>query len=274
MANVTYDGDDGGSPDAPVAAPPPPPPAPYRPWAPYSPTPYSPYSRSGGKGPQTSRSAPVDHAWDGVAAGYKSEIEDLALQWQQVAGFSVTIDEATLRKMADAHVVSMRDFGLWMWNNGPGMTDEIKQRSPWLAWGLDQTTFNRQLSDYEDTYEQLTGQRVAFDPAVGKQMDMASNFLWEAFRNNLTQSGLREELMHDETIRNTYGWIKFGLTFDDFQQRKVDMRIAFGQDLSNDQAMLQLQYLHQAQGANRAVTAPAPQGQQQGPVTPTEVTVR
>lgn len=221
-------------------------------------------------------SAPVDHTWDGIPSGYQTELEDLAMQWQQVAGFGITIDQKALRKMADAHVVSLRDLGLWMWNNG-GMSDDLKQRSPWLAWGMDQSTFQRQLSDYQDTYEQLTGQRADFDPSTlvgGKQMDMASAYFWQSFQQNLTQSGLRERLLHDDRVQSTYGWVRFGLDFDTFQQRKVDMRMSFGQDLNNDQAVLQLQYLHQTQGSGRAVTAQAPSGQTQGPAAASEVQVR
>lgn len=256
---------------APIDEPPAPPP--YAP-SPAPPTPGRQYAPSapkyGAAKTSAAPSAPVDHTWDGVPSGYKTELEDLALQWQQVAGFGVTIDEATLRKMADAHVVSLRDLGMWMWRSGP-MTDDLKNRSPWLAFGMDQSTFNRQLSDYQDTYEQLTGQRPGWNQA---NPDAVTYQMSDAFQRNLTQSGLREELMHDENIRSTYGWIKFGLNFDDFQNRKTDMRLSFGQELTNDQAVLQLQYLHQAQGSGRAVAAQAPPAQQQGPATPSEVTVR
>jgi len=210
--------------------------------------------------------------WDGVASGYKTELEDLALQWQQVAGFGLTIDEASLRKMADAHVVSMRDFGQYMWTNL--MPTDLKDRAPWLAWGIDQSTWNRQLSDYTDTYEQITGDRPNFAVSAGGQMDAPSSTFWDAFTRNLTQSGLREKLLHDEGIKQTFGWVRFGLDFDTFQQRKTDMRLSFGVDLSNEQAVLQLQYLHQSAGASRSVQAVAPPGQQQGPVTPTEAEVR
>lgn len=226
--------------------------------------------------PQASYAAaatPVDPLWDGIAAGYKTELEDLALQWQQVAGFNVTIDEPTLRKMADAHVVALRDMGQWIWNQSPLLSTQEKQRAPWLAWGLDQTSWNRQLSDYLDSYEQLTGQRPAFAISDQGQLSGESQRFWGAFADNLTQTGLRERLLHDDSIQQQFGWVRFGLDYDTFQQRKVDMRMTFGFDVSNDQAVLQLQYLHQAQGASRAVQAQAPAGQQ-GSVTPTEVEVR
>jgi hypothetical protein len=260
--------DDPGNYDYEPAPPPSDPPARQQ----QAPTPRGPYA----PGPQphvaSAPAAPTDHTWDGIPSGYHTELEDLALQWQQIAGFSVTIDEAALRKMADAHVVSLRDLGQWMWGTQGAMSGDLKQRSPWLAFGMDQTSFQRQLSDYQDTYQQLTGQRLDFS------MDASTNpsigWVWQAFSQNLTQSGLREQFLHDQNMLNTYGWLKFGLDFDTFQQRKVDMRVSFGQDLTNDQAILQLQYQHQAQGSSRAVTAPAPQGQQAGPVTPTEVEVR
>lgn len=225
--------------------------------------------------PQSSSASSTDHTWDGIASGYQTELEDLALQWQQLAGFGMTIDEATLRKMADAHVISLRDMGQWLWNSGV-MPEDLKERTPWLAFGIDQTTWNQQLGQYEDMYEQITGQRLNFGLNIGaaEAADPGNVAIVQAFMGNLSQSAFREALLHDQRIMSTYGWVKFGLDFDTFQQRKVDMRMQFGQDLSNDQAVLQLQYLHQAQGSGRAVTAAAPQGQQAGPVTPTEVEVR
>lgn len=213
------------------------------------------------------------HTWDGIAAGYKAELEDLAMQWQQIDGFSVSINEDTLRRMADAGVTSLRDMGQWIYHNA-GWGSLIRGKV-WLWFGMDQSTYMRQLGDYQDAFERYTGTRPDLNMHMDTQQpsDAYAQMLFDAFSQGLSQSALTEKLLHDENTRSAYGWIKYGLTFDDFQQKKTDFRVTFGQDLSNEQAILQLQYLHQAQGASRQVTAPAPAGQAPAPEI-SEVEVR
>lgn len=264
----------GGGPPVPI--PPPPPDTPPPPTMPDSPgPPPGPYGSPAATRPPPP-SAPVDHTWDGIASGYKTELEDLALLWQQTIGFQVTIDEKTLRRMADAHVISSRDMGQWMWASGL-LSDDLRGRIPWAAFGMDQSSYQRTLGDLQDAIERYTGTRPAFvtNPSAADPANAGwDKMIWAALVTGESQSGFTEQLLHDENVRSHYGWIKYGLDYDTFQQRKTDMRVTFGQDLSNDQAILQLQYLHQNQGSSREVTAPAPSGGQAPAPAISEVEVR
>jgi hypothetical protein len=139
---------------------------------------------------------------------------------------------------------------------------------------LDQSTYVSQLGSYQDMVEQLTGQRPDFklDMATGNTGDQFSQMIWAAFRSQESQSGFREKLLHDSNIRQQFGWLRFGLQYDDFQNRKTDMRMNFGQDLTDQQALLQLEYMHSAAGAGRGATVQAPQ--RPPDVGVSEVTVR
>ena len=180
-----------------------------------------------------------------------SEIADLVTQWELLAGYAVQdIPQWAINDMADnkfIDIANLYDVGQYMqhfvgsqpWQIHPaqGMPGQ------WAWFGMSATEYQTKLEAYDSTFMSLTGQNV---PA-----DLVDQALRQ-HQGTMTGAQFSTWLLNQASVKNTYGWLRFGLDFQQFQQRKLDMQSAFGTNyyLSDAQAVAQLTYLHAAQGAN------------------------
>ena len=124
---------------------------------------------------------------------------------------------------------------------------------PWAQFGMTLTEYDTHLAAFNSSFRQLTG------------VDAPQDIITQALAQNQGRmSGPQFEswLLAQENIKQQYGWLRYGLDFQSFQQQKLQMRQGLGRDLTDAEAVAQLQYRHTAQGRDLMAVA-RPQGQQQ-----------
>ena len=211
-----------------------------------------------------------------VPPGEYNILQSLASQWEALTGFAAAVPDWALLEMANEHLSSLQAFGQHIANdiamgsfaNAPQFTALVATQ-PWAMYGLDRTSYQSLATSFGTEYTKLTGQAIPPDQ------------LAKAFQSSQTGAGgllsgseYNQQLMNDANIQKTYGWVKYGLDYNAFQQQKLTMKQAFGNTLTDQQAVTQLQYFHANQGANMAVhqqTASPGQNQPKATGTPQSV---
>lgn len=192
---------------------------------------------------------PNYQSWSDVPPGERNFISGLFDQWNQSVGYTVQIPQWALIEMANLGINSAFAVGQYMWahisdqgrdTGAYFVPPQAVMNSPWAAFGLGADAFKAAYTSYQQTLKELTG-------GTGD---------WGQFSNLLTQQGgqmnaawLRGNLMQDPEMLKTYGWLRYGVDYTQFQTQKLQWGHLFGKDLTNDEGVAQLQYLHQAQGA-------------------------
>lgn len=197
------------------------------------------------------------------------QIRDLINQWEQLVGFAVTVADWMINEMADnmnyaaqGHAITtLYDVGRYMSYHigdparGDTLWDPVNAVAmPWAAWGMSATEYNSKLGAWDTAFRTLTGQSVSRD-----WLDQALT----QHQGTMTGQQFETWLLTQDAIKNQYGWLKYGLDFQQFQTQKLQMRTGFGRDLTDEEAVTQLRYHHAAQGPNVAVTAQQTLGQQE-----------
>lgn len=265
-------GDNGGQPlDEPGPDPstPPPPPPPPPPGNGYGGSNY---------GQQRKPPPPPPNPFEGVPQDRITQITQLADQWNMATGFAFKIPDWAMKEMmTSAHVMSLYDFGQYMFGHmqGAGHTGgayfipaDYAASYPWAQYGLDETQYHGAVMAFDNTFMSLTGQAATQD-----LIDQALH----VHQGQMTGPQFQTWLLSQDKIKNTYGWLKYGLDFNQFQTQKLQMRTQFGRDLDNSEAVTQLQYLHSASGPNMAVQVNPTFSQQekrQAQIGPTQSEVR
>jgi len=184
------------------------------------------------------------------------QMRDLVNQWQQLVGYSMTVTDWAVTEMSDHpnQFATLFDVGQYMMGHRqgsgtgapsgasfiPGWYDTM----PWAQFGMSANEYHSTYAGFDAVFRKLTGH--ALEPGV----------ILHVLRNMggaLSATEFETWMMGEDSIKNTYGWLKYGLDFNQFQQQKLDMRTHFGRDLTDAEAVTQLQYYHQAQGTNQAV---------------------
>lgn len=182
--------------------------------------------------------------WADVPSGEQNVINSLLDQWRQASGFYGTVPDWAKMWAAKEGIGSVYQMGQYMdahtnYNGGdsgayfipPGAT----AHAPWAAFGMTADAFQAQLKSYQATMEQYTG--------TGGDYADFTRFM-QAGQGNISPQFMIETMLHDQNMLNTYGWLKYGLNYDQFQQQKQQMKQSFGFDLSNEEAVKQLEYFH------------------------------
>lgn len=130
---------------------------------------------------------------------------------------------------------------------------------PWAKFGLNKGEYASTSTIYSTEYKKITGQDISAD-ALGKAFANPD----EALGGLMTGSQYQQQLMQDANIQKTYGWVKYGMDFSQWQQQKLQMRTSMGRDISDSEAGALLQYHTQAAGSSATAQARVPQS------TPTE----
>jgi hypothetical protein len=202
-------------------------------------------------------------SWKDVPTGEQNALRDLRDQWEKNAGYIYTINDGDLFNIANASngVSTLADFGKYFTAQLPA---SYVQAQPWIGLGLTKDVYAGLATSYGTEYQKLTGQTIdasSLAQAFQNVKDPTGN-------NFLSASQYAEQLQSDQKIQNTYGWVKYGLDYNQFQQHKMAMQQAFGAPPTDQQAVQGLQYWHQNAGANAAVHAANPSTSNNAPATP------
>lgn len=219
-----------------------------------------------------------------LPAAMRSQLDDLRNQWEALTGFRATVQDWQLVEMANSAayqsgpaspiqvsightIATLFDFGQYMKAHVNPTGDaygaltigqDVYQNMPWAFYGLKPEEYASQATTFATEYKKVTGQDISAS-ALGSAFDSMK----DSTGGLLTGSEYAQRLMQDQNIQKTYGWVKYGYDYNQFQQQKIQMRSLFGRDLSDQEATTQLQYLHAAQGGNHEVTAQTQQSQGQ-----------
>ena len=195
------------------------------------------------------------------------QIRDLVNQWEQLVGFGTTVTDWMVSEMADAMdygglghaITSLYDVGQYMTQHIGDPSDgshlwanTSANAMHWAKWGMNSNEYNRKLEEYDSGFRSLTGQAAP--------QDIVERALHD-HQGTMTMGQFETWLLAQDAIKNTYGWLKFGLDFQQFQTQKLQMRTQFGRDLTDEEATAQLRYHHAAQGGNVGVSAQPTLGQ-------------
>lgn len=222
-----------------------------------------------------------------VAQQRLDQLSELAHEWEALVGWTVTIPQWMINELATStqYVTTTGGYGAIVGAGGTGAvgsgmdlygfgqymkahagygggayvwTPDQLAAMPWAQYGLGPDAYNSLSVTFRSEYKKLTGQDIptaALDKAFGSGQKSAQGLL--------TGGEYAQQLLADPSIQKTYGWVKYGLDYQQFQQQKDQMRSSFGHDLTDQEAVVQLRYFHSAQGSSAGVTSGQPQQQQQ-----------
>lgn len=199
-------------------------------------------------------------AW-GVPVGRVNQINQWADQWEQLTGYTVTLSQGQLQNMAQntaGTVGSLSDMANYIWVRQSWIPQNVRDTMPWAGLGIDRDQYQARLSSLSSVYQRLTGKAPDLSnmggSVVGGGADFgkggvnggmsSSDMLFRALAGDVSAGDLEQQLTQDSQMQKTYGWLKFGLNYDQFQRQKADYRTSFGADLTDEQAINQLKYDH------------------------------
>lgn len=87
------------------------------------------------------------------------------------------------------------------------------EKMPWAATGMTQQAWNDKQQSYADIVQELAGDRGAAGPTVQ-----------QAMRERWSQQRFRETLLNDPNFTGGRGYLKWGYTYDTWQQYKRENR--------------------------------------------------
>jgi hypothetical protein len=189
-------------------------------------------------------------SWKDVPTGEQNTLSGWIDIWEQQTGYQVPITSAQMLGMVNAGVETMHDIGQYVANTLSGPFATVLANMPWAQYGLDKDTYAATAGTFGTEYKKITGQ------------DISKDALHQAFLSPpaagggiMTASQYAQQLMNDQSIQNTYGWVKYGLDFASWTQTKLGMRTAMGRDVQDTEAATILQYNKAATGSSAGVTA-------------------
>jgi hypothetical protein len=197
--------------------------------------------------------------WKDVPIGEQNAITGMVDLWKMSIGFAgLELGPEQFLALANNGVLTQHDMGQFVAQNWANAFGTIIGNMPWAQYGLDKDTYQQMSTAFGTEYKKVTGQ------------DITKDALAQAFASGksdpqglLTASQYAQQLMNDQNIQNTYGWVKYGLDFSQWTQQKLQSQIAFGRSINDAEAATFLQYNKAAAGSNVAVSARQAGGQQQ-----------
>jgi hypothetical protein len=176
-------------------------------------------------------------------------LENNMAAWENLVGYSVEPTTAQLLDMANKGALTLADFGKYMATQGNAAAAVANM--PWANYGLTKDEYAATAAIFGTTYKQVTGQDISPD-ALAKAFSNPND---PTGTNLLTGSQYQQQLMNDTAIQNTFGWVKYGLNFEQWTQQKLSFQGSFGRTLNDAEAATVLQYTKSASGSNMGVTA-------------------
>lgn len=178
--------------------------------------------------------------WMGVGLTqdqYDREIRTFAAEYQRLTGQQLNpfaqisngfITDPVFQSAWDAMRTgqSATDWGLAM-----SKDPNAQKLNPGLSQGLDYFQTEGKESNLAGIFKELTG--------AGAPQDLLDRSL------KLDPTAFRAQVVTDPQMLNTYGWLKYGKNYEQFQAFKNDQRQFIGHDLNDTEALAQLQYTHE-----------------------------
>jgi hypothetical protein len=221
---------------------------------------------------------PTYASWKDVPVGEQNVLNDLKAQYDQLTGYTVTVPAWALLNAASYGLQTIHELGGYMMQvqnylAGGNPAVAAPTSMPWADLGINKDTYAALSTSYGTEYKKYTGQDI---PAAALKQAF-SNVKDPTGNNFLSASQYAQQLQQDTAIQNTYGWIKYGLDYQQFQQHKQAMTQAFGgasPDVGYADALgvQQLQYWHQNASATAEVRAQPASQAKNAPVTPGDST--
>jgi hypothetical protein len=91
------------------------------------------------------------------------------------------------------------------------MTPAAQKAMPWVQAGMDKQTYSDQMETYNEAMNTLTGTSFA---ASG----LPSSIISEAMANNWSMTRFEQEIQNSSQAQKSFGWLKFGQTYQQFTQ--------------------------------------------------------
>jgi hypothetical protein len=227
-------------------------PKPAAPAAPAAPAKsYTPYTAPAPTTTPSGTSMPAGGwaSWKDVPTGEQNTLSGWIDIWEQQTGYQVPITSAQMLGMVNAGVETMHDIGQYIANTLATPFASVLANMPWAQYGLDKDTYAATAGTFGTEYKKITGQ------------DITKDALHQAFLSPpaagggiMTASQYAQQLMNDQSIQNTYGWVKYGLDYASWTQNKLSMRTGMGRDVTDAEAATVLQYNKAATGSSAGVT--------------------
>jgi hypothetical protein len=191
-------------------------------------------------------------SWKDVPTGEQNWLSGQVDLWEQATGFQVPINTTQMLAMVNAGVETQRDLGQYVAKNMSGPFANVLATMPWAQYGLDKDTYASMSGVFGTEFKKVTG------------TDITKEALQQAFQNPrdptgglMTASQYAQQLMNDQNIQKTYGWVKYGMDFSQWTQQKLQVRTSFGRDITDAEAGVLLQYNKAATGATASAQARA-----------------
>jgi len=201
-------------------------------------------------------------SWKDVPTGEQNTLSTMIDTWEQSTGYQVPITSAQMLGMVNGGVETMHDIGQYVSTNLSGPFASVLANMPWAQYGLDKDTYAATAGTFGTEYTKVTGQDITKE-ALAKAFSSAP----AAGGGIMTASQYAQQLMNDQSIQNTYGWVKYGLDYASWTQQKLSSQTAYGHSINDSEAATILQYGKAASGSNMGVTAKQTGQQSQQPAT-------
>lgn len=188
---------------------------------------------------------PAYQEWSDVPPGERNYITSLVDQWNSLSGYTVQTPQWALMAMAMEGVNSLFMVGQFMWRHIYNGFDEGAyfvapqhvMNSPWARYGIGADQFHASYTSYTQTLKELTGTTGDWSQFENMLVDQ---------KGQMNASYVRGNILQDPNMLRTYGWLRYGIDYNQFQSQKQQWTHLFGHELSNDEGVQQLQYLHAA----------------------------
>ena len=208
--------------------------------------------------------------WGKVPLGEQNALTELANAWEKNTGYNFVVPDWAMLNMARYGFSTMQEFGSFVAGQvAPFVTGNgnLAAQMPWAQYGMTKDTYAGLATTYGTEFKKLTGQDIpsdALQSAFAKVKDPTG-------AGFLSGSQYAQKLQSDTNMQNTYGWLKYGMDYSQFQQHKLGMTAAFGGTPTDAQATQALSYWHQNASATAEVRAQTQTpGQQQKAPSPGE----
>jgi len=165
--------------------------------------------------------------WGTVANAdfFKNELTGLENQLNQLGAYHFNLTQDQLAAMARQGITSMFEFAQQAFQFLPAQ-DQANQ--PWLQFGLSHAQFDTTTLGYIDLIQQMTGQKPTPDQI--KQALLSS-------KGQSNPQHWKEQFISDAGNQKAYGWIKYGLSYEEFHTWAAQQSSKFGKELSQEEAV-------------------------------------
>lgn len=107
------------------------------------------------------------------------------------------------------------------------LSQDQQSRMPWAASGLSAQAYHQRRDQYLDSIETYTGTRDVPDQSIINQ----------ALTEGWSSQRLLDHFLNDSAFQSQYGWVKYGYTYQGFQNYKLQQRqhivTRYGQSAAN-----------------------------------------